>query len=47
MRKLYHLIIEDPKGNRYEVIHYAQSFHRMPKGHKLIGVCGYHEVPKK
>ena len=44
--KYYHMIIE-PKagGKRKEYIHHRQG--AAPAGWKCVGVCGYHEAPKK
>ena len=50
MTKYYHMIIEkeahwgeDMSHTRREYISKKQGDH--PRGWKVIGVCGYHEVP--
>lgn len=44
MIKYYHIIVEGPDGRREEITHKNQH-PRMPQGYKMIGVCGYYEVP--
>ena len=49
MTKYYHMIIQhehDPTGEtRTEYISKKQGSH--PAGWRVIGVCGYHEVPSE
>ena len=45
--KLYHMVIQrgDDPSTRREYIHQRQG--AAPAGWKCVGVCGYHETPKK
>ena len=43
MQRFYHMIYEDRDGVRREYTSKTQG--KVPKGTKLIGVCGYFDKP--